>query len=300
MKRGYITIMAFCSALLIGGWSFDTRADTSSSNEKETASRSASCWEKETPGAVCTETRTGMEFVYVPGGEFWMGCGENEQDCDEDEKPRHKVTVNGFWMGKYEVTQAQWETIMGENRSDFKGANRPVEMVPWNDAQVFLEQLNAAGIVGNGHARSLRFRLPSEAEWEYACRAGTTTTFYFGETISTDQANYNGNYTHGNGKKGVYRQQTTDVGSFPKNAFGLYDMHGNVWEWVADTDHDDYNGAPNNGDIWGGLGDKKTKVLRGGSWYYQPDRVRSSLRLGLEPDNQDNYVGFRVVVSRTQ
>ena len=270
---------------------------TSEVSETSEVSMPRSCWENATPGATCKEPTTGMEFVYVPGGEFEMGCGKKEQSCGNDEKPRHNVKVDGFWIGKYEVTQAQWEAIMGNNPSYFKGADRPVEQVSWNDAQTFLQKLNAT-VETHGRA-SLQFRLPSEAEWEYAARAGTTTPFYFGETISTDQANYDGNYTYGNGKKGVYRQQTTDVGSFPNNAFGLYDMHGNVWEWVADTYHDNYNGAPNDGSIWGDLGDKKAKVLRGGSWNFLPFDLRSATRDRGNPGYDNYYLGFRaVIVSR--
>ncbi len=246
------------------------------------------CWENETAGATCAEPTTGMEFVYVPGGCFQMGSPKSEDSRYDDEGPQHEVCVKGFWMGKYEVTQAQWETIMKNNPSYFKGANRPVEQVSWNDTQAFLQKMN-----GRGQGE---FRLPSEAEWEYAARAGTTTPFFFGETISAAQANYNGNYTYGNGNKGVYREQTTDVGSFPSNDFGLYDMHGNVWEWVADTYHDSYNGAPTDGSIWGSLGDKKAKVLRGGSWYDNPSNCRSANRGWSDPDPRSYNLGARVVV----
>ena len=253
-----------------------------------------SCWENATPGATCAEPTTGMEFVFVPGGCFQMGSPESEDDRSGDEGPRHKVCLDGFWMGKFEVTQAQWETVMGDNPSDFTGADRPVEQVSWHDAQAFLKQLNAS-VETHGRA-SLQFRLPSEAEWEYAARAGTTTPFFFGETISVDQANYDGNYTYGKGNKGVYREQTTDVGSFPPNDFGLYDLHGNVWEWVADTYHDNYKGAPTDGSVWGNLGDGKAKVLRGGSWYYNPNDCRSALRNRDDPDGRNGDIGARVVV----
>ena len=246
-----------------------------------------SCWERETPGATCKEEATGMEFVYVPGGCFQMGSN----DGSSDEKPVHKVCLDGFWMGKYEVTQAQWENIMGENPSHFKGEDRPVETVSWNDAQAFLKNFRSLGDFGN-----LTPRLPTEAEWEYAARAGTTTPFFFGETISADQANYDGKYTYGKGNKGVYRERTTDVGSFPSNDFGLYDMHGNVWEWVADTYHENYKGAPNDGSVWGKLGDKKAKVLRGGSWNFGPHYCRSANRGWSDPDDRGNSLGARVVV----
>ena len=145
------------------------------------------------------------------------------------------------------------------------------------------------------------FRLPTEAEWEYACRAGTAAPFYFGNTISPDQANYDGNYVYGNGKKGIYRAQTTDVGSFPANAWGLYDLHGNVWEWCLDTYHDSYQGAPSDGSVWGSLDDKKTKLLRGGSWVNYPLNLRCAVRLGDSPDYWGDGIGMRVVavLSRT-
>ena len=242
-----------------------------------------SCWESETPGATCAEPTTGMEFVYVPGGCFQMGSPESEDGRYDNEGPVHEVCLKGFWMGKFEVTQAQWQAVMNTNPSYFKGANRPIESITWNDAQDFLKKLSG----GNA-----AFRLPSEAEWEYACRAGTTMPFYFGETISTDQANYDGDYTYGNGKKGQYRQQTTDVGSFPPNDFGLYDMHGNVWEWVADTYHDNYNGAPTDGSAWNSGG--SDRVLRGGSWYNGPGSVRSAVRSGYDPAGRNDFIGFRV------
>jgi len=181
-----------------------------------------------------------LEMVSIPGGTFMMGSPKNEGY--DYEKPQHKVTVKPFLMGKYPITQAQWNAVMGKNPSHYKGDNRPVENVSWHDCVEFCKRL----FDKTGKA----YRLPSESEWEYACRAGTTTPFYFGETITTDLANYHGDYTYASGPKGVYREQTTDVGSFPPNAFGLYDMHGNVWEWCADLWHDNYNGAPTDGSAW--------------------------------------------------
>ena len=248
-----------------------------------------SCWENETPGATCTEEITGMEFVYVPDGEFWMGCGEKKQGCYDNEKPRHQVRVNGFWIGKYEVTQAQWEAVIENNPSNFKGADRPVETVSWNDAQEFLQTLNAAASSVETHGRaSLQFRLPSESEWEYAARAGTQTAYAFGDDPEKlgDYAWYEGNSD----------SQTHPVGQKKPNGFGLYDMHGNVWEWVADTYHENYNGAPENGIFWGDLGDKKTKVLRGGSVILYPSDCRCAVRSRDNPDSRHYRYGFRVVV----
>ena len=176
-----------------------------------------------------------LDMVYIPGGTFMMGSPESEKERRDGERPQHRVTVPAFFMAKYLVTQQQWKAVMGNNLSHFKGANRPVERVSWNDAVKFCQKLS--------QKTGRDYLLPSEAEWEYACRARTSTPFYLGETITTDLANYNGNYTYGNEPKGKYRGETTDVGIFPPNAFGLYDMHGNVWEWCADYWHENYNGA---------------------------------------------------------
>jgi hypothetical protein len=139
--------------------------------------------------------------------------------------------------------------------------------------------------------------LPSEAEWEYACRAGTTTPFYCGETITTDLANYHGNYAYGSGPKGAYREQTTDVGSFPPNTFGVYDMHGNVWEWCQDVWHENYEGAPDDGSVWESGVNARYRLLRGGAWGIYPHLLRCANRNWVAPDVQDGYVGFRLVVS---
>ena len=193
-------------------------------------------------------------------------------------------------MGKYEVTQAQCENIMGENPSHFKGEDRPVETVSWNDAQAFLKKLNANpshSPLNQGGQRGV-FRLPSEAEWEYAARAGTQTAYAFG-----DDPNQLGKYAWFDDNSG---NETHSLGQKKPNGFGLYDMHGNVWEWVADTWHDNYTGAPNDGSIWGKLGDKKAKVLRGGSWNYNPNNCRSAHRNRPGPDLRDSSIGARVVV----
>ena len=157
-----------------------------------------------------------------------MGSPEGGRKRKSDNETQHKVTLTkGFYMGVHAVTQEQWQAVMGNNPSKFKGEkNLPVEQVSWDDCQEFIKKLREKD--------KKLYRLPTEAEWEYSCRAGTTTPFHFGETISTDQANYNGNFTYGNGKKGKYREKTTPVGSFPANAWGLHDMHGNVWQWCQD------------------------------------------------------------------
>jgi formylglycine-generating enzyme required for sulfatase activity len=161
--------------------------------------------------------------------------------------------------------------------------------VSWDDAVEFCQKV----IAKTGRD----YRLPSEAEWEYACRAGTTTPYYFGETITTDLANYNGNHTYGNEPKGKYQRETTDVGIFRPNAFGLYDMHGNVWEWCADYWHDNYDGAPTDGSAWISGGDSNSRLLRGGRWSSYPGYCRSAIRSSNSPDGRSFYIGFRIVVS---
>ncbi|MBE9238686.1 formylglycine-generating enzyme family protein, partial [Anabaena aphanizomenioides LEGE 00250] len=236
-----------------------------------------------------------LEMVEIPGGTFLMGSPESEAQRDSDEGPQRQVTVPSFFMGKYPLTQAQYQAIMGDNPSGFKGDGsttltnqRPVERVSWDDAVNFCERLS--------QKTGKNYTLPSEAQWEYACRAGTTTPFYFGESITTDLVNYNGNETYGSAPKGIYRQQTTDVGSFPPNAFGLYDMHGNVWEWCLDDWVDNYNNAPT--DDSAVTSQSVSKILRGGSWRSNfPGNCRSASRASNVPDYSNEYYGFRLVVS---
>ena len=235
-----------------------------------------------------------LEMVAIPGGSFQMGSLATEKDRYDDESPQHPVSVSAFLMGRYVVTQAQYEAITGKNLSNFKGAKRPVEEVSWNEAQEFCKKLS--------QKTGRKYRLPSEAEWEYACRAGTTTPFHFGETITTDLANYQGTDSifgttgnYGEGPKGKYRAQTTEVGIFPPNAFGLCDMHGNVWEWCEDVYHTTYEGAPMDGSAWNVGGESGRRVLRGGSWFNSPRYCRSAARVSNDAGVRDVNYGFRVV-----
>jgi len=276
-----------------------------------------------------------LDMVYIPGGTFMMGTEDEEieglvkkfnWEGYRRERPRHQVTVPPFFMGKYPVTQAQWKAIasrtdlkvekdLDPDPSHFKdppkpplkrGASdsppfeggarggspthwdRPVERVDWYDVVEFCARLSK--LTGR------EYRLPSEAEWEYACRAGTTTPFYFGETITGELANYDASNTYAEEAKGEYRQQTTPVGQFPPNAFGLYDMHGNVWEWCADTWHDNYDGAPTDGSAWIENGDDNRSPPRGGSWCSNPDSCRSASRdYYFRRVNDSSFFGFRVV-----
>jgi formylglycine-generating enzyme required for sulfatase activity len=240
-----------------------------------------------------------LELVKIPGGRFQMGAPKGEARSDDDERPQHLVTVPEFWLGKYPVTQAQYQAVMGKNPSHFTddGANRPVERVIWDDAVAFCQALSQR----TGRV----YRLPSEAEWEYACRAGTTTPFYFGPTITTDLANYRGTDLqyqgttypghYGQGPKGIFREQTTPVGQFPPNALGMYDLHGNIWEWCQDVWHDSYDAAPTDGSAWLTGGDQDRRVLRGGSWGSAPEFCRSAIRDRDAPGLTNGGVGFRVL-----
>jgi formylglycine-generating enzyme required for sulfatase activity len=246
-----------------------------------------------------------LELVLIPAGEFQMGGDESPEevarksggvpdnirktiaDWCKNEHPQHKVRITKpFYMGKHEVTQEQWERVMGNNPCHFKGAKNPVEQISWNDTQEFIKKLNAR--VGEKGA----FGLPTEAEWEYACRAGTVTPFHTGDTISTAQANYNGNHTYGDGRKGEYRKKTIAVGSFAANAFGLYDMHGNVWEWCQDW-YGKYDAGAKDDPTGPATGDGR--VLRGGSWYYYPRLCRSAGRAWIYPALRLLNYGFRLL-----
>jgi formylglycine-generating enzyme required for sulfatase activity/uncharacterized caspase-like protein len=240
-----------------------------------------------------------INMIAIPRGTFMMGSPTNEKQRTEAESPQHSVTVSEFWMGQFAVTQAQWRRVaeMGKitidldvDPSNFKGQNRPVEQVSWDEATEFCARLS--------RATNRAYRLPSEAEWEYTCSAGTNTPFSFGPTLSPDVANYHGNYTYGQGIKGKYRQGTTDVGSFPANAFGLYDMHGNVYEWCQDWWQDDYSKAPTDGTAQlNQQSDELYRLLRGGSWGNSPRDCRSANRARFSPDNRDDFIGFRVACS---
>ena len=230
-----------------------------------------------------------LEMIAIPGGTFLMGSPDNEAERSSNESPQHQVTVPSFFMGKYQLTQAQYQAIIGVNPSSFKGDNRPVENVSWDDAVAFCQKL----IQKTGK----NYRLPSEAEWEYACRAGTKTPFSFGDNITTDLVNYDGNYPYNSAPKGKYRQETTDVGTFPPNAFGLYDMHGNVCEWCEDDWHENYINAPKDGSAWNSQSGSVRRLLRGGSWGSNARYCRSALRYGLLRGSRYYYCGFRVVSS---
>ena len=230
----------------------------------------------------------GMEFVYIKPCTFMMGSPSDESGGFDDEK-LHKVTLTrGFYMQTTEVTQGQWKAVMGNNPSRFKkGNDYPVEKVSWNDVQEFIRKLNQKE-GGN------KYRLPTEAEWEYACRAGSTTPFSFGRCLSTDQANYNGHYPLSGCSKGKYREKTVSVANFLPNDWGLYDMHGNVWEWCQDW-YENYS----SGSVTDPKGPSSgaRRVGRGGSWDDGARLCRSANRADGSPGNRDDGLGFRL--SRT-
>jgi formylglycine-generating enzyme required for sulfatase activity len=236
-----------------------------------------------------------LEMVLIPGGAFMMGSPPYEGN--DDERPQHEVTIEPFFMGKFPITQAQWKAVaalpkvrqpLNPNPSKFKGLNRPIENVSWYEAVEFCVRLYKK--------TGRKYRLPSEAEWEYACRAGTTTPYHFGKTITTELANYSRSNNLDLEPKGKLRKETTPVGSFQvANAFGLYDMHGLVWEWCADPWHKNYDGAPNDGTVWEQGGDKNRRVLRGGSWSFSAELCRCASRSWNEPDGGLRICGFRIV-----
>ena len=234
----------------------------------------------------------GSEMVVIPAGEFLMGSPEGEEDRYSNER-QHRVAIEQpFAMGKYEVTFAEYDRFAeatGRDKPDDTGwgrGSRPVIYVSWNDAVAYAEWLSAQ--------TGQKYRLPTEAEWEYATRVGTTTPFYFGATISTDQANYDGGYTYAGGSKGEYRAKTVEVGQFPANAWGLYDVHGNVWEWTCSGYDKDYGGAEQ------GCASKDRaglRVFRGGAWDDVPGDLRAANRLRFEPGDRADSLGFRLARS---
>ena len=240
----------------------------------------------------------GLTMVRIPAGEFQMGSPATEAERFRDEDPQHLVRLESFFLGQTPVTQEQWQVVAGWPKvgldlnptpSRFDGAKRPVEQVSWLDAMEFCRRLS--------QRTKQMYTLPSEAQWEYACRAGTITPFAFGEMLTPELANYDGNYTYESGPKGVYRQQTTEVGSFPANAWGLQDMHGNVLEWCLDHWHDKYQGAPIDGSIWAvGASEQGARLLRGGSWLLSPWYCRSASRSWGHRGARDSFVGFRLCV----
>jgi formylglycine-generating enzyme required for sulfatase activity len=265
-----------------GGWQVNTKPAAVRGFQEELA-----------PGVMITMLR-------IPAGSFKMGSAQSEEERFNDEGPHHEVNLLEFFLAQTPITHKQWRVVAGLEKverdleldpSNFKGSSRPVEKVSWHDAVEFCRRLTKR--------TGKRYGLPSETQWEYACRAGTSTPFHFGDTLTAELANYDATSTYGNGPKGIYRKQTTDVASFPANAWGLHDMHGNVWEWCEDFWHESYQGAPCDGRPWSepqanAWPRKDWRQLRGGSWCDDPVGCRSAYRFGGPPGSRDYYVGFRV------
>ncbi|MBF0445201.1 MAG: formylglycine-generating enzyme family protein [Magnetococcales bacterium] len=229
---------------------------------------------------------------WIPSGSFLMGSPDNEPGRSEYEGPQHEVTFQyGFWLFDTACTQELWQVVMGDNPSGFKDSpKQPVENVSWHAVRDFIAKINLL-IPG------LQLTLPSESQWEYACRAGTTTPFSFGENITAEQVNYDGNVPYADGLKGECRNKTVAVATLPANGWGLYEMHGNVWEWCEDEWHDSYKGATIDGQAWissepDDLPGAK-RVIRGGSWFYVARSVRGACRYRDPPDFRSGYLGFR-------
>jgi formylglycine-generating enzyme required for sulfatase activity len=229
-----------------------------------------------------------LDLVLIPGGTFMMGDDKHHQD----EQPIHQVTLSPFYMGKYPITQAQYRQVMGDSLGSGLGSDDPIEKINWDDAIAFCTKLS--------QQTGKQYSLPSEAQWEYACRAQTTSNFHFGETITADLVNYNGEYPYNGAPIGQNRAQATPVGTFPANNFGLYDMHGNVWEWCLDRYQPNYLTAPIDGSAvvdTPELGGSSKRVMRGGSWDYVAKGCRSAVRCSLDSSLRMNGCGFRVILT---
>lgn len=244
----------------------------------------ARAWGQDRHGIFAAFRVEGVEhrLRWIPPGEFTIGSPADEVGRYDDEVQRRVVFAEGFWLGETTVTQELWEKVTGANPSHFPGPKRPVENVSWEDAVSFIDRVNE-------RIDGLNLRLPSDEEWEYACRAGTTTPFSFGDTITTEQVNYDGNYPYGRGEKGEYREATVDVGMMPPNDWGLREMHGNVLEWCSDRADwfDDKRHV-----VLSPEGSRR--VLRGGSWGNSAWPCRSAYRYANDPGDRHRSIGVRL------
>ncbi|MDJ0844424.1 SUMF1/EgtB/PvdO family nonheme iron enzyme [Crocosphaera sp.] len=244
------------------------------------------------------EGGTFLDMVYIPGGTFMMGSSPTEAGSQVCEQPQHSVTLEGFFLGKFPITQKQWEIVaqypqvnreLAVDPSGFKGSDRPVESISWQDAVEFCDRLSQ-------HSQR-PYQLPSEAQWEYACRGGTTTAFYYGPTLTGDLANYMAKRLYAGESSGIYRQETTSVTAFYPNPFGLYDLHGNVWEWCADAWYSSYDNASASGKPRLSSQQETRRVLRGGSWDEDAYHCRCASRYAYHPQGVGvSRIGFRLML----
>ena len=245
-----------------------------------------------------------LAMVKIPAGRFLMGSPPDETERSDVEGPQHEVRLGPFFLGQTPITQAQWRVVagweqvereLGPDPSNYKGSNRPVEKVSWPEAMEFCRRLS--------QRTGKRYGLPSEAQWEFACRAGGTKPFHFGATLSPELANYNATVAYGKGPKGENRQQTIDVGSFPANAWGLQDMHGNVAEWCLDRWHPSPAKGPTDGSAWQEPSGEvpreyqDCRLLRGGSWVNNPRHCRSASRTATPRTTSTSMWGYASVLS---
>lgn len=257
--------------------------------DEAAAQQLQSAWAKHLKTEVEVTNSLGMKLMLIPPGEFQMGSPADEAEHSSDESQHHVRLTQPYYLGKFEVTQAEYEKVMGGNPSRFTGdARRPVETVSWHDAVEFCRRLS--------EREQKSYRLPTEAQWEYACRAGTTTAFHWGITSNGTESNVDGNYPYATMTKGTCLQRTTTVGNYAQNKFGVYDMHGNVWEWCHDGYDADYYSRSTAADPHGPA-DGLSRVLRGGSWNDYARLTRSANRYRTTPDDRNATSGFRI--SRT-
>ena len=285
---------ALVCALSLLGWFFTFAVEVSAAGSHHDMAEAQRRLQEHTDGSRFQDCLLCPRMVVVPSGSFTMGSPGSEDGRYDNEGPQHRVRIDyRFAVGVYEVTFSEWDACVsgggcGRYRADDEGwgrGNRPVINVSWDDAMAYVRWLS--------DLTGAKYRLLSESEWEYVARAGTTTPFHFGSTITPDRANYNGNYTYGGGSTGPYRAKTVPVGSYSSNGLGLYDVHGNMWEWVEDCWNDSYTGAPPDGPAWK-RGDCVKRVLRGGSWFFGPRILRSAGRNWLTTGGRVSFVGFRV------
>ncbi|WP_309740686.1 formylglycine-generating enzyme family protein [Chamaesiphon sp. OTE_20_metabat_361] len=267
------------SSVAVTTFSFETVSLDRNGEIIDRQPRSAQCLIESLGGSLT------LELVLIPSGTFMMGDARHHQD----EQPIHPVAIPSFYMGKYPITQAQYRSVMDGSNLE-TALDYPIENISWHDAREFCTKLSQKTV--------REYTLPSEAQWEYACRAGTDTAFYFGDIITPELVNYNGNYPYNGAPVGENRGEATPVGIFPPNAFGLYDMHGSVWEWCLDGYQASYQGAPTDGTAW--VADRSDanikRVMRGGSWDYVARGCRSAVRCSLAPEIRIGGCGLRVVL----
>ncbi|OQA91521.1 MAG: Serine/threonine-protein kinase pkn1 [Elusimicrobia bacterium ADurb.Bin231] len=285
MKKWISLVLVLCLVTAAVAASKDKEVSKASTQQKEAAKNADLPLEKK----VDIGSDANIVMVFIPAGEFDMGSPLEELKRDKDEAQHHIKHTKPFYIGKFEVTQMQYRVIMNDNPSKFGGDNLPVENVNWYEAARFIKKLN--------DKTGLKFRLPTEAQWEYACRAGTTTAFNTGTTIDSDFANYDATAPYADGIIGKELKRTNKVGSYPPNAFGLHDMHGNVWEWCSDIYDDDYYKVTPAFDPQGPQDDEGgDRVIRGGAWNEKAHKCRSADRNNRGPKTNQPIIGFRLVM----